>query len=221
MGLRRPQGFEAGGKPRLPRLRTALAPARQHHAAAGGRRQQHRDKQDRPSREHRHNGGVHARRSATPARTDTPHPGQARQGHGDRGHQRTACLDVAGASAKARPQRANRDQGPQGYGGGDKQGNGGVGGSTASGLGSRLRRKNRSKGRGEQRARREFTLREGLALPGRQCYSSVSEISRAGSREMVRGNAGALSGAEAPPLLRTRAGASMTAATLELKGTAT
>src|SRR6266542_5135517 len=44
----RPQG---GPRPRLPRLRAALPAPRQHHVAARGWRQQHRDEQDRGPRD--------------------------------------------------------------------------------------------------------------------------------------------------------------------------
>ena len=45
---------------RLPRLWAALPAPRQHHVAAGGRRQQHRDQQDRRPRQHGYHRGVHA-----------------------------------------------------------------------------------------------------------------------------------------------------------------
>ena len=54
--------------------------SRQHHVAAGGRRQRHRDQQDRWPRQHGHYGRVHAGRHQAAGRTDPAHSGQAREG---------------------------------------------------------------------------------------------------------------------------------------------
>ena len=82
VGLRRPSGAQEGGERRrlrLPRLRAALPAPRQHHMAAGSRRQQHRSQQDRRPRQHQDHGGVHDRPVEAARRTNAPDSRPARE----------------------------------------------------------------------------------------------------------------------------------------------